>query len=332
MEQMYLVTGAAGHLGTALVKELTTHRKQVRALVLPGEGHVPPEKLELFYGDVRDIRTLDAFFTVPPDTEVTVIHAAGIVSIASKFEQRVMDVNVGGTKNVVQMCLERRVKKLVYVSSVHAIPTQQGKSVLTEIDHFDPDTVSGLYAKTKAMASQVVMDAAEQGLNASIVHPSGIMGPYDYGRSHLTALVSDYMKGGLSSCIKGGYDFVDVRDVAKGIVSCCDKGQKGECYILSNEYFPIVDILRTLHDITGHHEIKRILPSWFVRFTAPMAEMYYKVLGKPPLFTSYFIEVLENDDHFDHTKATRELDYNPRPMEETLRDMLAWLKQTKRIQ
>jgi len=332
MEPIYIVTGAAGHLGSTVTKKLNEQGKTVYALCLPGEQHLPQGKhIEVFTGDVCDADSLAGMFGRSVGNLVTVIHCAGIVSISSKFNQKVYDVNVTGTKNIVSLCEKYDVKKLVYISSVHAIPELPDNKVIAEVDSFSPDDVIGLYAKTKAEASQCVLDLAKRGGNASIIHPSGIVGPGDFGRGHITQLVIDYYRGGLTSGTGGGYDFVDVRDVADGILSCCEKGKSGECYILSGQYFKVYELLNLLHEITGKKKIKRILPLWFVKFTAPLAELYYKLLKQPPLFTSYSIYTLNSNANFNHEKASEELGYTARPMKQTLTDTVEWLKNNNRI-
>ena len=222
-------------------------------------------------------------------------------------------------------------QKLIYVSSVHAIPEQPKGEVITEVSDFSPAQVTGLYAKTKAEATQYVLDAANCGLNACVVHPSGICGPFDTGRGHVTTLVIDYYKHRLTAAVDGGYDFVDVRDVADGILFCCEKGRTGECYILSNQYFSVKEILDLLDAITHKGKIKTILPAWFVHFTAPLAEAYYKLLRQPPLFTKYSLSTLNSNAVFSHAKATKELGYQTRAMRQTLTDTVVWLKEHHRI-
>lgn len=327
---LYFITGAAGHLGSVITRQLISNGKQVRALVLPNEKHTP-EKVELYFGDVCDKESIRPCFENLNGRQLVVIHCAGIVSIASKFNQVVYDVNVTGTKNIVDLCKEYGASKLVYVSSVHAIPEQPHGIAITEITEFNPGRVVGLYAKTKAEATAYVLDAARQGLNACVVHPSGIAGPYDHGRGHLTTFVIDYYKRRLTSGVNGGYDFVDVRDVANGIIAACDKGRQGECYILSNKFFQIRDILTLLHEITGKRKIKSFLPIWFVKATAPLAELYYKMLKQTPLFTSYSIYTLNSNAQFSHQKATSELGYMTREMKATLTDTVNWLEEEGRI-
>lgn len=183
--------------------------------------------------------------------------------IASKFIQDVYDVNVNGTKNIVDLCEQNKIHKLVYVSSVHAIPEEPKGECILEVEDFNPEDVVGQYAKTKSEATAYVLAAGGRGLNVNVVHPSGISGPYDSGRGHLTTLVIDYYKGRLVAGMEGGYDFVDVRDVANGIIACCHMGSPRECYILSNRYFTIKEILDILHEVTSKRKIRIILPYWF---------------------------------------------------------------------
>ncbi len=331
MKEIYLVTGAAGHLGSAVVRELLSLHKKVRIFILPKEKNIPEGDLRVYYGDVRNKESLKAFFAHEENTKVVVIHCAGIVSIASKYVELVHEVNVGGTKNIVDLCVENQVDQLIYVSSVHAIPEKPKKQIVSEVTKFSPDDVVGLYAKTKSEATAYVLAAAKIGLKAKVVHPSGIIGPYDYGRGHMTALVRDYYKGKLTAAINGGYDFVDVRDVAHGIILCVEKGRNGECYILSNRYITVREILDVLHNITGKKRIKTYLPLWFVKMTAPLAEAFYRILKKPPLYTAYSIYTLNTHALFTHEKANRELGYVTRDFHDTLNDTISWLKKAGRL-
>lgn len=329
---IYIVTGAAGHLGSTVVRKLLALGKTIRTLVLPYEMHKNDLiGTEIYEGDVCNEESLEPLFATQDGEELIVIHCAGIVSIASGYHKIVYDVNVSGTRNVVDCCIKHHVKKLVYVSSVHAIPEKPKGEIITEISHFDPDQVVGLYAKTKSEATQIVLNAAAEGLDASVVHPSGICGPYDYGRGHITQLFKDYYKGSLTAAVKGGYDFCDVRDVADGIISCVENGKQGECYILSGKYYSIPDMLEYFHEITGKKPIKTYLPLWFAKLTAPLAEVYYKILRQPPLYTSYSLYTLETNANFSNEKAKSWLGYHVRPITDTIKDMMNWMKKEKLI-
>ena len=333
MSKIYLVTGALGHLGNTIVKSLLARGEKVRGLAMENDQThaLDGTDAELFTGDVCDPSSLESFFGVDAYSESIVIHTAGIVTITSKFSQKVYDINVGGTKNVIDQCRKHGITRLVHVSSVHAIPELPKGEVIREISHFDPSLVTGLYAKTKAEATQLVLDAARDGLDAVVVHPSGISGPGDYGRGHLTQLATDYMNGKLTACVKGGYDFVDVRDVAEGILLAAEKGRTGECYILSNQYYTVADVLQKLHEVSGHKRVKTVLPLWFAKMTAPLSEIYYRMRQTPPLYTRYSLYTLETNANFSHQKATNELGYATRPLIETLRDTIVWLRELGRL-
>ncbi|HOP11278.1 MAG TPA: NAD-dependent epimerase/dehydratase family protein [Oscillospiraceae bacterium] len=331
--KIYIVTGAFGHLGSTIVSILNERGYEVRGLALPGDSS-PLTKAtgtaKIYYGDVCDIDSLKEIFDVPQDRELIVIHAAGIVSIATKYNPLVQRVNVMGTRNIIKKCFETKAKRLVYVSSVHAIPELGKGNQIREIKKFDPEEVRGLYAKTKAEATQCVLDAAANGLDAVVVHPSGIIGPNDYGSSHTAQMIIDYFNGKLQTCVRGGYDFVDVRDVAEGTIAAAEKGKSGECYILSNRYCSVEELFDEMQKMSGRRKAS-VLPLWVAKMFAPIAELYYKARKRPPLYTPYSLYTLEANADFSHKKADSELGYKTRTLKQTLADTVAFLKQTGRI-
>ena len=328
MKRIYIVTGASGFLGNNIIRMLEhDDNAEVRAFVLNGESisSLHNLKCSIYYGDVTKADTLNSVFEGSGDAEIFVIHCAAVVYIKSKYNSRVYDVNVNGTKNIVDKVLEYNAK-LIYVSSVHAIPEKSDGDLISEVSIFNPDNVVGLYAKTKAEAARYVMDSVkDKGLNACIVHPSGIFGPYDFSNSHLTALVREIVKGKLPMCVKGGYDFVDVRDVAKGIIMACDKGKKGECYIMSGEFVSIKKLADLVCDVVGRKRIKIVLPIMIAKIVAPFYEMYYNVKGKTPLFTRYSLYTLSSNSNFSNEKAKRDLGFATRDITNTVKDMVMWI-------
>ena len=333
MKRVYMITGIGGHLGNTVARELLSAGETVRGFALPNEDvtMLYGDAVSIVRGDVRDKQSMEPlFYGLKADDEVYFIHCAGIVSVASKYDQRVVDVNVRGTENVVSLCKEHDVKKLVYISSVHALPELPHGNVIHEVEGFQSEAVIGLYAKTKAAATQVVLDAAHAGLNATIIHPSGIIGPNDYGHGHLTQMVINYLNGSLTACVEGGYDFVDVRDVASGVIAATEKGKKGECYILSNRYIPVRELLGTLARVTGGKKINTVLPLWFAKFTAPLAELYYKIRHESPLFTRYTLYTLTSNARFTYEKARRDLGYKPRDISATVKDTVAFLTKERK--
>ncbi len=328
----YIITGANGFLGNNIVRELQNEDCEIRALVMPGDKLHSLDGLRctLYEGDVTKPETLGDIFTVEDGSETVVIHCAAIVTVKSKFNQKVYDVNVGGALNVAEKALAIGAR-LVYVSSVHAIP-ERGQKVIGETKEFDPELVVGQYAKTKAETANALLKMSrERGLDVVIVHPSGMLGPHDFGHSHLTQLVLDFCNGKLGACVKGGYDFVDVRDVAAGILSAAERGRTGECYILSNRYVEIKELLDTVSEVRGTKKIKVVLPMWLAKATAPLSEAYYALLKQPPLYTRYSLYTISTHVTFTHEKAVKELDFSPRPIRDTVSDTVAWLSSQGRI-
>lgn len=324
MEKTYLVTGACGHLGGTLVRLLERTGAQVRGLRLPSEQARDRAHVTYYPGDVRDRDSLRPLFRGLAGREVVVFHTAAIVDISGEVTPQMHDVNVNGTKNILALCREYGVKRLVYVSSVHAIPEKDGYAVLREVDRFSPQQVTGGYAKTKAEATQAVLDAAAQGLDAVVVHPSGILGPFDGTGNHLVQLVKEYAGGKLPACVKGGYDFVDVRDVAAGCLAAAEKGRSGQCYILSNRHYEVQEVLAMAKTLC-HGRRLPVLPMWMAQAAEPLLGWVANVKKQRPLYTKYSLYTLRSNDRFDHGKATAELGYRPRDLRQTVRDTLRWL-------
>lgn len=234
MYKTYLVTGATGFLGRTVVSELLSRGASVRALVLPGDrlAGVLPESVERTEGDICSASALENFFA-GTDESTCVIHTAGIVTVASRPDASLYRVNVDGTRAILRECAAHGIGKLVYISSVHALPEKPKGMTITETDAVSSEFVSGDYAKSKAEATSLVFAAAKNGLNASIVFPSGIIGPGDIAGGSMTTMFRSFLAGRLPLAVRGGYDFVDVRDVARGIADCAENGQRGCGYILS---------------------------------------------------------------------------------------------------
>lgn len=320
MKKLFIITGANGHLGGTIVRMLSRKQIQVRGLVFGEKKEQDTENIHYYNGDVRDIDSLRPLFLGCENMETVVIHTAGIIDISNHVSPELYNVN--GTKNILQLCREYQVKRLVYVSSVHAIPEQKRGKVTGEIGEFSPDAVIGGYAKTKAEATRAVLKAAEEGLDAVVVQPSGILGPYDRSGNHLVQMVSEYLRGTLPACVKGGYDFVDVRDVAEGCLLAAEKGRKGECYILSDRYCEIREVLEIAGNVSGKKKLP-VLPLWMAKMAAPFIQLHARRKKRRPLYTAYSLHVLGTGERFSHRKATEELGYHPRDLRVTIRDMVA---------
>lgn len=319
-----LVTGATGHIGCCLVRLLCAEGHDVRILALPHEGlqSLDGQAVEVLRGNILSPQDVQAAV----QGQDVVFHLAGIIGIGSGQRKLMHNVNVEGTQNVVLACKMHPDIRMVYVSSVHAIAEEPHGTTICETDCFSENQVYGAYAKTKAKATALVLNAVQKGLNAVVVHPSGVIGPYEYTMSNVGQMVLDFMQGRLIAYTKGGYNFVDVRDVAQGIVSAAEKGVRGQCYILSGHSVTVKSLLQKLSKITQRPMPRVVLPHWFALFTGPFAELYYKILRQKPLYTTYSIKTLVSNHQFSYQKAEKELGYHPRSLDETLKDTVDWLK------
>lgn len=329
MKKIYAVTGYLGFLGNSIIENLLSKEVEIRALDIHENNskYKESENITFYKGDICDPLSMKDFFTTNENEELIVIHAAGIVSITSKYNEAVRKVNVEGTQNIVDMCLEHKVKKLVYVSTVHAIPELKKGETIIESLVFDPDKIEGEYGKTKALATMAVLEGANKGLFAVVVHPSGIIGPGDFAGGHTTQIVKDCVDGRLTATVSGGYDFVDVRDVAEGIYLASEKGVSGETYILSGEYYPIKLITDTVCEVTKTKKIKTVLPLWIAKLTAPLAELYYRIRKQKPLYTKYSLYTLQSNAKFSSKKAERELGYTKKySLKQSIIDTYHWGK------
>lgn len=320
---MNIVTGATGHLGNTLVRMLLAKGEPVRAVVAPGASREALAGLgvNIVEADVRNPCEVCAAIKGGD----VVYHLAGLVWIKTFGSKRLQQINVEGARNVIRACQTHEVKKLVYVSSIHAFENKR-KRTITETTPVHTH-VYGSYGKTKAAATLLMREASQGGLHTVVVHPTGLIGPNDYCRSNLGQIFEDCLAGKLWAYLKAGHDFVDVRDVANGLMLAAEKGQNGQSYILSGHFETIPAILDRMRRAPDVKVPTRCVPMWLAQMAAPWTQAFAALLRKPPLFTSYSINTLRDAAPVSHAKATRELGYTVRSIDETVADALAWYRQ-----
>jgi len=323
---MIVVTGATGLVGNVLLHDLAAEGATgLRAVVRRGSSTAVLSDLDIEFveGDILDPDSLVRAF----DGADVVYHLAGTVSIASGGYKELRKANVDGTRNVLVACRRAGVGRLVYASSVHALVRQPHGTCLTETVAVDPDQVHGAYDRTKAEATRLVLQAAQEGLDAVVVYPSGILGPFDHRPSPTGAAIVACGRGRIGAYVRGGYNFVDVRDVAQGLMAAAAKGRSGEGYLLTGDEISVSDLLQTVARLAGTRPPRLRLPLGFIKAVSPLIPVYYWVSRERPLFTSYSLEVLSSNCRMSHDKATRELGFSPRPVQETLEDAVRWFRE-----
>ena len=331
-ERYYLLTGAAGFLGSNICLQLLEKGCKVRALVLPNDKSVKfiPKDVEVVIGDLTDEASLEPFFTIPEGCTSAIIHCASMVTVDPGYSEKLMAVNVGGTRNIISKVLAHpECEKMVYVSSTGAIPEQPHGTPITEVSQFtpcDPKKVVGAYSLSKATATQMVLDSVRvMGLKACVVHPSGILGPNDHALGETTRTVLQIIKGEMPMGMQGSFNLCDVRDLAAGTIAAVDRGRVGECYILANEPVTLKEMCDMIQKECTAKKISIYLPLGLADKIAQMLEKQAEKTGKKPLMTTFSVYNLARNNVFDCSKAQRELGYTTRPYQETIHDEVRWM-------
>jgi len=316
------VLGATGHIGNTLVRKLAEKKEKIRAIIPEGEDLAPliDTETEMQYADLRDYDSLSK--AIKGCTRI--FHLAGIISIKSSEWQKLYEVNVLGTRNVVRASLENGIGRLVYTSSIHALKEPPRGTTIDEAKTFEPQY--GDYAKSKALASIEVLEGVKKGLDAVIVCPTGVIGPYDFKISEMGTLILKYAKSKTVFYIDGAYDFIDVRDVADGHILAMEEGKKGEVYILSGEKVTVSEIFSILEEVTTQKKTKLKIPLSIARFASIFTPFASLITGEKPIFTDYSISVLQSNSDVSSKKARENLKFNSRPIRESIKDSYEWFK------
>lgn len=326
--ELYIVTGAAGNLGSAIVRKLVGSNKNVRAFVLRGEEAAKylPEGAQVVEGDVTDVSSLEALFAdIPENADVYVIHCAAMVSVSNLVAKKIWQVNVDGTQNIINKCREHNAR-LIFIGSTGAIPEQPMGTAIKEIEAFDPDAVIGLYDQTKAASSQLVLDAIHAGeIDGCIILPSGISGPGDYTFGNVAGVIREFCEGKMPAGVEGTFNCADNRDMAETIIRACKEGRTGESYILSGDNIGMKEVFDILSEHTGLPTIKTILPVPVGKMIGSMSDVAEKLTRKPQRMTSFAVYNLVRNNSFDSSKAMEELGYSPRPMAQSIAEEIEWM-------
>ena len=284
--------------------------------------------VEQVEGDVLDPASLEpAMLGVK-----TVYHLAGIISIMPGRNSLVWKVNVDGTRNVLDAARRARVRRLVYTSSIHAIARAPHGVAMDESLGFDQNNPYGEYDRSKAAASLEVQNAASAGLDAVIVCPTGVIGPYDFRGSEMGEVIRSASEARTMFYVEGAYDFVDVRDVVDGLIAANENGRRGESYILSGNKISVRYLLETVREVTGKAFASIKMPFSLAEFAAKFTPSYYRWSKAKPRFTPYSLEVLQSNSNISHAKAARELGYKSRPAIETITDTVRWFFENRQLQ
>jgi len=316
------VTGASGHIGVNLCQELIQHDHSVKALIHKNDHGIKELPLECVPGDLMDASSLPRLVR---GVEV-VFHLAAVISIQVRNKEELFEKNVKGTENIVEAILKGGARRLIHFSSIHALVHEPFVRILDEGQSLAlKDRVD--YSRSKALSELVVQEAVKEGLDAVILNPTAVIGPFDYAPSLLGRALILMYRGKIPALISGGYDWVDVRDVVKAAVVSVEKGEKGERYILSGHWKTLRELADLTYEISGEPYKKLTCSPGLAMIGLPFLKLYCRWNSIQPLYTKDSLKILQTGhSQVSCEKARKRLGFNPRPMEETLRDTFDWYR------
>lgn len=314
------ITGGNGHIGNAIIEELIRRNYSIKALVHSKSNFLESRNIETVKGSLHDEASL---LDLMKDCDY-LIHCAAIISISGDQNQLVQKINVEGLENVLKAAKKSNLKRIVHISSVHAYDHLPIDEKMNETRNFVSDTAYA-YDKSKRDGQLMARKYLEEGLPIIVVNPTSVFGPPNYAKCKQNNAFIAMSKKKIPVVFKGGYNWVDVRDVANSICNALTQGTLGESYILGGSYYTLKDLSGVVAKVSNQRIPCFEVPIGLVKSFLPIIGAYYKIRKQDPSLTRQSIEILEfGNKHIDSEKAKKDLGHHPRPIDETMKDLLSW--------
>jgi dihydroflavonol-4-reductase len=320
-----LVTGGSGYIGSAVVRELLSDGAKVKVLARKTGGLRNLEDLdvELAHGDITDFHSIKSALRGCD----RVFHLAAIYAIWLPDPEMMHWVNVQGTKNVFEACLQKKIKKVVYTSSVAALGAHGSGRPADESARFNLWHTRDNYYISKFKAEQVALDYFQRGLPVVIVNPTNPCGPRDAAPTPNGQLIINIIKGKLPGYVDGGINVSDIADTAKGHVLAMEKGKPGEKYILGNTNVSVKEYFDLIAQIGGGKSPSMKIPKPAAVFSGYLYQLLAKITRKPPVTTAAWVRVGSEYSFWDSSKAIEELGMPQTPIRESIQGAVDWFKE-----
>lgn len=317
------ITGACGHIGISIMQELDRRGISYKALAYNDSTYLEKKGVEFVKGQVNSREDIEKLL----EGCDALIHSAAIISINGGKGGMVRKVNVEGVRNVMQTALDKKIGRVVHISSIHAYNALPKNEVLDENRNF-VDSTAFEYDQSKRDGQMVVKEMVLKGLPAVVLNPTSVTGAPENKLSYQGKAILDIYQDKIPAIFNGGFDWVDVRDISNTVCNALTMGRIGENYLLSGKYYTMRDIINIVSEVKGEKIKIPTIPVWSARVGLPFVKLQSKITKKEPLYTVESIEVLVNGNtKVSHEKAKQELHHNPREFKETVRDLISWFKE-----
>ena len=319
-----LITGSSGHVGSNLIRELTKQNYKIRCIDFDGDHRAYEGfDVEIIKGDITERDSLVPIFK---DVEI-VFHTAALINLDRRYRDQIRLVNVSGTENVCQASLNAGVKKLIHFSSVDAFYRFPIEEPLLEDRKLIDDPNAVPYDLSKADGQKIVIDYCKKGLDASIIHPTSIVGPNDFKPGLPMQEMVNLANGKRKVLPNWGYNFVDVRDLCITAISAVSKGKTGQNYIVGGEYHMYSYIAELMEEQLGRTVLLGTIPNFVSYLGLPYEYIKSLITKKPRVLTVDTLHTGKTGNKVvPSTLARSELGHNPRPLEETIHDMVSFFQ------
>ena len=317
-----LVTGASGFIGSALVRKLLQRGRQVRALVPAGASprNLDGLDIEIVEGDIRDRTAVNRAVAGMR----SVFHLAAIYRLWLPRPRVMFEVNVEGTRNILFAARRTEVERFVHTSSVAAIGLPRRDELVDERTPFNHWQKASDYMRSKWLSERIALGFAAEGVPVVVVNPAFPFGARDTEPTPTGRFIADYLAGRIFGYTDGGFNAIDVDDVADGHLQAEQHGRIGERYILGNHNITYPEFFRLIADVAGMKPAGRRLPDPLIRTVAWVAERYGKYQGAEPYVTVKAAEYATRRVWFDTSKARHELGLPRTPLRSTVARAVRW--------
>ena len=319
-----LVTGSSGHVGSNFIRELSKQGFTIRCIDFDGDYRAYEGfEVEVIKGDITDKESLEPIFK---NVDI-VFHTAALINLDRRYKKQIRLVNVAGTKNVCEAALQAGVKKLIHFSSVDAFYRFPIEEPLLESRKLIDDPNAVPYDLSKADGQKVVLQFCEKGLDASIIHPTSIVGPNDFKPGLPMQEMVNLANGKRKLLPNWGYNFVDVRDLCLTAIAAVELGRTGQNYIVGGEYHMYSYIAELMEQQLGRTVLLSTIPDFVSYLGLPYEYIKSLITGKPRVLTIDTLHTGKSGNKVvPSTLAREELGHNPRPLKESIYDMVSFFQ------